>query len=213
MAFTVIIHTTGDVPSADAFAEWLTQQGEPFEYEGPQNLGLRGLPVRLVVEQGRPIIQAQIDVDPDVPIMRLVDLLFDLSVVAGADVRLAGTGTINRPELWMRLADDQDRQRIARALDKAADHGNHEEVIRRLWAILNVLSPEKDIRWSAEQGCIVEMREIGAEGGISVEEAKWHEPEASIGELIAIKLPGFLHSLAWRWLSEAYPALNDSRFA
>jgi len=213
VAFTVIIHTTGTLPSADAFAEWLTHQGEPFEYEGPQHLGLRGLPVRMIVEDGSHEIQAQIDVDPNVPIMRLVDLLFDLSVVAGADVRLAGIGSISRPELWMRLADDQDRQRIARALDKASEHGNHEEVIRRLWAILNVLSPNKDVRWSAEQNCIVEMREIGAEGGISVEEARWHIPDASIGDLIATKLPGFLHSLAWRWLSEAYPALNDTRFS
>ena len=76
---------TGDVPSADG-AEWLTQQGEPFEYEGPQNLGYgASCPIscgtdalsfrhRLMWTQTYP--------------SRLVDLLFDLSVVAGADVRL-----------------------------------------------------------------------------------------------------------------------------
>lgn len=212
MAFTVTIHTTGPLPSADNFSEWLTQQGEPFEIEGPQHLGLRGLPVRLVVEAEAGEIQAHIDITPTVPLMRLVDLLFDLSVVAGADVRLAGTGSVSRPALWMRLADDQDRQRIAKALSQASEHGNHDEVIRRLWAVLNVLMPNQDIRWSMEQACIVEMKEIGAEGGISIEEATWHSPQAQLGDLVAIKLPGFLHSLAWRWLSEAYPALSDTSY-
>ena len=212
MAFTVTIHTTGPLPSADNFSEWLTQQGEPFDIEGPQQLGLRALPVRLVVEEEAGEIQAQIDITPTVPLMRLVDLLFDLSVVAGADVRLAGTGSVSRPELWMRLADDQDRQRIAKALSQASEHGNYDEVIRRLWAVLNVLKPHQDIRWSMEKACIVEMKEIGAEGGISIEKASWHSPQAQLGDLVAIKLPGFLHSLAWRWLSEAYPALSDTSY-
>lgn len=212
MAFTVTLHTAGPIPPADSLAEWLTQQGEPFEIEGPHHLGLRALPVRLAIEEEEGSIRAQINITPSLPLMRLVDLLFDLSVVAGADVRLAGTGEVNRPALWMRLADDQDRQRIAKALALAAEHGNQEDVIRRLWSVLSVLHPKHDVRWSIERACIVEMKEVGANGGISIEEANWHAPDAQLGDLVAIRLPGYLHSLAWRWLSEAYPGLSEATY-
>jgi len=212
VAFTVTLHTSGPIPPADSLAAWLTEQGEPFEMEGPQHLGLRALPVRLGVEEDAGVVRVQVDINPTVPLMRLVDLLFDLSVVAGADVKLAGAGSVNRAALWMLLADDQDRQRIATALTRATEHGNHEEIVRRLWAILNVLQPGQDVRWSMEHSCIVEMKEVGAEGGISFEDAAWHTAEPQLGSLIAIKLPGFLHSLAWRWLSEAYPGLCESNY-
>ena len=212
MAFTVTLHTAGPLPPAESLAEWLTQQGEPFEPEGPHHLGLRALPVRLVVEEEEGAIRAQIDINTTVPLMRLIDLLFDLSVVAGADVRLAGSGAVNRPALWMHLADEQDRQRIAMALAHASEHGNQEEVTRRLWAVLSVLQPGHDIRWSIERGCVVEMVEVGANGGISIEDATWHSPNAKLGDVIAIKLPGYFHSLAWRWLSEAYPALCETNY-
>ena len=213
MAFTVTLHTGGTLPPMDSLASWLTEQGEPFDVEGPQHLGFLGLPLRLNVDDDDSMIRVHIDVTPQVPLMRLVDLLFDLSVVAGADVNLAGTGPVNRPALWILLADEQDRQRIAQALITANEHGNHEEVVRRLWAVLNVLQPGHDIRWSIEQSRIVEMKEVGAAGGISIEEAAWHAPDAQLGQLVPLKVSGYLHSPAWRWLSEAYPGLCATHYS
>ena len=75
----------------------------------------------------------------------------------------------------MRLADDQDRQRIARALDKAADHGNHEA--SRDLGHLKCFKPRKKTL-ERRTRCTAEMREIGAEGGISVKKPNV-KPEAS----------------------------------
>ena len=213
MAFTVTLHTGGALPPMESLTSWLTEQGEPYDIEGPQHLGFLGLPIRLNIANDESVIRVQIDVAPQVPLMRLVDLLFDLSVVAGADVNLAGTGPVNRPALWMLLADEQDRQRVAEALTSSKEYGNHEEVVRRLWSVLNVLQPGHDIRWSIEQSRIVEMKEVGAEGGISIEEASWHAPDAQLGQLVAVQVSGYLHSSAWRWLSEAYPGLCATNYS
>jgi hypothetical protein len=63
-----------------------------------------------------------------------------------------------------------------------------------------------------ELSCVVEMKEVGAVGGVSIETAAWHAPAAKLGDLIAIKRAGSLHSLAWRWLSEAYPGLCEANY-
>ena len=209
MAFTVLLQTVGPVPPRTDLAEWLIEQGEPYTEEGPQTLALRGLPVRLVIEQEEGVIQAQLEITPTLPLMRLIDLLFDLSVVAGADVRLAGMGDVSRPTLWMRLADEQDRQRIQTAILRSVEYGNQEEVLRRLWSVLAVIQPGVDIRWRAEHASIVFMKEVGADGGISIEEAAWHSTAPTLGDLIAIPVVTYQHSLAWRWLSEAYPGLQE----
>jgi hypothetical protein len=210
LAFSVTLHTAGPVPPIQNLTDWLTEQGEPFDEEGLNQLVLRGLPVRLLLDETEGEISAQVDITPTVPLMRLVDLLFDLSVVAQADVRLVGVGEVNRPAMWMHLADDQDRRRIGMALLRSTEHGNHEEVIRRLWSVLGVLRPGMDIRWSMERGTVLEMKEVGAVGGISIEDAAWHDPETLLGDLVAVPVEGYVHGLAWRWLSEAYPGLCDS---
>ena len=168
------------------------------------------LPVRLVVSPDDASMQAQIEVTANAPLVRLVDLMFSLSIKAGADVRLAGEGAVTRAELWMRLTDEQDRIRIAEALRRASERGSAEEVLNRLWAVLAMLAPGRDIRWDAAHERIVELREVGEPGGISLEEAAWHQSDASMGDVIPVPVRGYLHMLAWRWFSEAYPGLAES---
>jgi hypothetical protein len=107
--------------------------------------------------------------------------------VAGADVHVQGD-TATRPGLWASLADEQDRQRIARALDQAGERGIRDEVLRRLWGVVHALAPGIEVRWSAEHHGIVALSDDG--DGVGV-------------------LPGFPHLSAWRWLSEAYPSLVE----
>ena len=208
MAFTVTFYSTRPTPPIQELSNWLIGVGEPFEEEGPRTLVLRALPVRLVVHPDAPM-QAQVDIAPSVPLMRLVDLLFDLSNLIGADVRLAGTGGVTRPDLWKRLADEQDRRRLTAALDRAKERGNHADVLKRLWPFVSALVPENDVRWSTEHHAIVKMEEVGVPGGLSIEEAQWHVENSIEGDLIALPVEGTLHILAWRWLSEAYPGLAE----
>ena len=205
MPLAVSLHTTGPVPDPDALARWLTEQGEPFE-RSADALALRALPVRLQATDDDDLT-AWLDVTVQTPLVRLVDLLFDLSVVAGADV-MGGRETLTRPGLWVRLADAQDRMRIASALDQADERGTRDEVMRRLWATLNALQPSRDVRWNAELRGIVELREVGAPGGLTVEEAARHG-EHDLGDLVPVPISGPLHLLVWRWLSEAYPSLAE----
>src|SRR5690606_34898127 len=141
--------------------EWLRDRGEPYEVEGPGAIQLRALPVRFIVNPGQQALQCQIEVTSTVPLSRLVDLLFTISVRAGADVRPAGEGEVTRPALWMRLADEQDRIRLAESLERAREHGNHEEITKRLWAIVAALRAGCDDRWDADKQQIVQLLEVG----------------------------------------------------
>src|SRR5688500_5901340 len=105
--------------------------------------------MRLVSSPAQATMQAHLEVTPSVPLERMVDALFDLSNRVGADVNLVGEGPISRPELWVRLADEQDRLRIAAALRRAREHGNADEVHKRLWGIVAALRPGHDDRWDA----------------------------------------------------------------
>lgn len=205
MAFTLSFPTSGPIPGPKDLAAWLTAQGEPFEQEGTGVLQLRALPMRLV-HTGTDI-QAQVDVTPTVPLSRMNRLLFDLSMRLGADVRLVGVGEVNRPELWLRLANEQDRMRIAAALDKAAHHNNRDEILRAFWSILGSLGPGRDLRWDTRRDCIVDVQEVGAADGITLEDARWHDANVSTGDTVSVPMGGDLHILAWRWLSEAWPSL------
>lgn len=208
MAFTVTFPTSGCTAEAESVATWLTEQGESFEQESPGIFSLRALPVVIVLhpEDG---LQAQIDVGSNTALSRLVDVLFDLSTLARADVNLAGSGTVSRPRLWMMLADEQDRLRIAEAIRRAATHGNQDEVLSRLWRLLSILRPDQDDRWDAQGERIVVMKEVGGEG-LSLEAASWHADNPQPGDLVPLPVDSqSLHTLAWRWLSECYPGLAE----
>lgn len=195
------------MPETRVLAEWLTEQGEPFKTKGLQTLTLRALPVQLAVQDERNTVAASVSITPTLPLMRLVDLLFDLSVLTGADVHLTGHGKVTRPALWLRLADEQDRLRIAEALARATEHGNYNEIVRRLWSILAGIHPGLDIRWNANKARIVELREVGTPNGIPLNEALRLDEAATLGSLVSVPIATYLHSLGWRWLSEAYPGL------
>jgi hypothetical protein len=207
VAFTITFPTTGPSPALDAIAQWLVAAGEPFDEEGTGTLALRAVPVRLVLRKGE--LQAWVDMTPDAPLARMVDLLFAVSMEAGTDVRLVGTGDVSRPQLWVRLADEQDRSRIARALERAEVHGNVAEVLSQLWAVLAEVGRGRDLRWDSAARRVVELVEVGVPGGLPTEEAHWLAEDAHTGDLVARPVDGALHLLLWRWLSEAYPGLAE----
>lgn len=208
MAFTVTFPATAPPVPVETLCAWLTERGEPFAREGEETLALRALPLRFVSAPGQASLQAQLDVTPTVPLSRLVDVLFEVSMRAGADVNLAGHGPINRPELWMRLADEQDRLRLAAALHRAREHGQRDEIHRRLWALIASLRPGHDDRWDTTRQRIVEWVEVG--DAVSVEEARWHAEDPKPGDAVPVPVQGFLHCLAWRWLSEAWPGIAEA---
>lgn len=190
MAHTVTLLTSGPPCAVATLAGWLTDRGEPFVQEGDDTLVLRALPMRIVSSQAQPSVQAHIDVTPNVPLTRVVDSLFEISVKAGADVHLVGQGNVTRAELWIRLADEQDRLRIGQALRRAREHGNADEVHKRLWGVVASLRPGRDDRWDASAERVVEMVE-------------------KTGDVVAMPVVGTLHCLVWRWLSEAYPGIAE----
>jgi hypothetical protein len=205
VAFTVTFRTSDPPPPVQTLAEWLTERGEPFVPEGDDTLVLRALPLRFVSSSLHTSLQAQLEVTANLPLTRLVDTVFDVSNRIGADVNLAGRGAMSRPELWMLLADEQDRVRIASALKVAREHGDADEIHKRLWALVASLRPGRDDRWDAVGERVVELVEVGP--AISVDEARWHKADAQPGDLVPIPVQHSVHCLVWRWLSEAYPRL------
>ncbi|MBN2800354.1 MAG: hypothetical protein JXX28_14535 [Deltaproteobacteria bacterium] len=211
MTFTLDFPSRTPTPGVDALADWLTQAGEPFDRNGPSTLALRALPLRLLVNAADQTLKAQVEITPEVPVQRLVDLVFFLSVQVGADVELRGLGAVRRATLWLRLADEQDRMRIADAVELAGDRGNEEKVFKDLWQVIASASPGRDVRWDNGRKQIVELLEVGEPEGISLAEAKVIVSHAEEGDVVGVPVAEPLHLLAWRWLSTAYPALVDER--
>lgn len=208
MAYTVTLRTAGPSPSLEEVAEWLTEQGEPFEREGPHTLRLRALPVRVVVPPDGGT-QVHIDVTPSAPLVRMVDQIYRMSMRAGADVCLTGHGALSRAALWLSLADEQDRRRLSAAFAAAEEQGKRDEVVKRLWGVIGELAPGKDVRWDAARGRIVELKEVGVPEGIPLEEAQWHDADVSLGDVVPVPVEEPLHIVAYRWLSEAHPGLIE----
>lgn len=188
MSLVAILHTAGPMPTVDVLERWLTEQGEPYVREGDQ-LALRALPLTLE-PSAESVLHAMLDVGVQTPLVRVVDLLFDLSVVAGTDVVVEGL-TLTRAELWLRLAEEQDRRFIRAALEQAAERGTLDDVMRRLWAILSALQPGQDVRWNADHGTIVQLHE-------------------ETGAARSVDPSRHLHTLVRRWLAEAYPSLLET---
>jgi hypothetical protein len=209
VAFTISFPTAGSVPEADALQGWLTERGEPIDREGPHTVTCRALPVRFNASPDQTALQAQFSITSAVLLPRLVSLIFDVSVYAGADVVLAGVGPISRPVLWMHLADEQDRQRITEALSRAEAYGNLDEVAQGLWTIVAALRPDCDDRWDTSQCRVLEVREVGAPNGIGLKAARWHNADAQNGDLLPVPVREFLHTVAWRWLSASYPRITE----
>ncbi|HHO54544.1 MAG TPA: hypothetical protein ENK18_27645 [Deltaproteobacteria bacterium] len=208
MAFTVTFPATSPTCATSELAGWLTERGEPSVAEGDDTLILRALPIRFVASPDNASLQAHLEITSNVALTRMVDVLFEVSMRAGADVRLVGHGEVTRSDLWMLLADEQDRLRIAGALRRAVEHGHSDEVYKRMWGVLSTLRVGQDDRWDTASERIVEYVEVG--DGISLEEAAWHTEDPQNGDQIRIPVKGFLHCLVWRWLSEAYPGIAEA---
>lgn len=208
MPYTVTFPTSEPMCSAADLAAWLTDRGEPHQRDGDVVL-MRAVPVDFVAGDDQEALRCQIQVNSAVPLSRIVDAVFDVSVRAGADVHLVGVGPVNRAALWMRLADEQDRQRVAESLGRAAQSSHRDEILRRLWGVLAAARTGHDDRWDATSDRIVELLEVG--DGISAEAAAWHSEDPQVGDVISVPVEGsMLHCLVWRWLSEAYPGIAEA---
>ncbi len=202
MAFTVTFPTATAAPSIPALTAWLVEHGEPFEEDGA-SVVLKALPFRLVRDEKG--ITGWIEVNETTPLPRLIDLIFDLSVRLGSDVKLAGSGVVGRPALWLVLADEQDRQRLAAAIEQSAQRGNKDDVDQRLWALLQAIHPGRDLRWDAQKLRVVELFEVGST--IERDEARWLDEGANTGEIVVKAVDGNVHVLLWRFVAQAWPGL------
>jgi hypothetical protein len=202
---TLLFTTVGPLPSPSELQAWLTDQGEPFAQEGEHTTVLRALPLRLVVNTEG--LRAEVELTEEVPLSRLVRVIFDLALRVGAEVRTANAGAVNRADLWVRLADEQDRLRIASALAHAEQRGQRDEVLTALWPVLCALGHGQDLRWDTARRSIVEVRDQRR----AIERGE-HDPltedEPTPVTSIATPVQGELHMLAWRWLAEAFPSLD-----
>ena len=209
MATTVSFPTSGSQPPIDDVASWLTENGEPFAQEGLESLALRAVPITLVFRDDA-ALRAHLDLTSSAKVDRMVQVLYDLALLVGADVCVAETGKITRGELWLRLSDEQDRMRIAEALQRADAMGRLGAVSTAMWGVLVAAVPGRDVRWDTTRQSVVELLEVGAEGGISLEEAAWHAEAPSPGDIIARPLTGGQsHLVLWRWLHESHPSIAN----
>lgn len=205
VGFTVTFPTNREAPIRSVITDWLRQRGEPFVDEAP-SIRLRAMDLVLHLEGDA--LRAHLQVSSQLDLTRVVDLVFELSILVGADVNFEGH-TVRRGQLWLLLADEQDRLRIKEALERAEVHGRREEVAQRLWQIVSAVRPGHDDRWDATNHRIVELLEIG--DGVTLEEATEHTEHPEVGELLGLPiLTTSMHVLAWRWLSEAYPGLAEA---
>lgn len=209
MAFTVSFPTEGPPPHPTDVSGWLIEQGEPFEREGLHALRCKAVPLRLVCDPESTTMKGHIELEAHSRLTRLVDLLFHLSKRAGADVRLPGVGPVTRAQLWLALAEDQARLKVAAAVLLSQERSNAHEIHQRLWGLIGALRPGRDLRWDARRQAIVEVLEVGAPDGISAEDAAWHAESPQVGDAVAVPVAGHVHLLAWTWLREAYPGLTD----
>ncbi len=209
MATTVSFPTNGEQLPIEAVSSWLTESGEPFVQESSEALALRAVPITLVWRQDA-ALRAHLDLNASAKVDRMVKVLYDLALLLGADVHLAEAGKVTRGQLWLRLADDQDRLRIAEALQRADAMGRLGNISRAMWGVLEAAEPGRDVRWDTTRQSVVELLEVGAEGGISLEEAAWHAEDPSMGDIIARPIKGgHCHLVLWRWLNESNPSIAN----
>ncbi len=180
-------------PPSERLGAWLAQRGEPCAID-QERVTLRALPVSFVAPAGIGSLTSGVDITADLPITRLVDLLFDVSVLVGADVHLIGHGEVTRSYLWLAMVDEVDRKRLAGAVRRAEEHGNKQDVLQRLWALASTLCPGCDVRWDAQRRRFMELRE-----------------ETGENHLVQVPPDRMLHVLAWRWLTDAWPAVAEYR--
>lgn len=199
----VAFRTTTPPASARDLSAWLTEIAEPCTEE-PDRVTLRALPARLSLAP----LAAEVSVQEWTPVVRLVDVLFEVAARAGADLDLDGR-VVNRSDLWLVLAEEQDRLRIAAALRRARARGNADEIHRRLWSVLASLRPGHDNRWDTTHERVVELVEVVEPPPAGDAESERFASDPATGDLVQRPVPGPIHLLVWRWLSEAYPGVCE----
>jgi hypothetical protein len=199
VSFTISFPTQAPTPALAELGAWVAEEGEAFTLEAETaEVVLRALPLRLAIASGAGV-RATVEAGSSSPISRTVRVVFALAARLGADVRLVGTGLVDRAALWLRLADEQDRLRLALALARAEDHPQGDEILRGLWSVLAALAPERAVRWDTLRERVVELRELV------------DDPDASSPDTVPVPLDPPVHLVAWRWLAETWPTLADPR--
>jgi hypothetical protein len=205
VAQTLQFTTVGPLPTASELEAWLTEQGEPFVSEQLHVITLRALPLTLSFTQEG--LRGEVCLHEDVPLTRLVRLLFDLALRVGGELRLTEVGVVDRAGLWVRLADEQDRHRIVAALRRADQHGQREDVLTSLWSLLCTLGHGQDLRWDPVLESIVAVRDVLRTRELDGLGDVTEDDPTPVGS-IAVPVQSEMHMLAWRWLSEAHPSLR-----
>jgi hypothetical protein len=121
VSFEVRFPTTVQPMERDTLSAWLLERGEPATVDA-EVVALKALPV--VFATVDELLCARLQITASLPLTRLVDMLFDLSMEVGSDVELQGAGQVTRAKLWLTLADEQDRIRLGEALERAKEHSN-----------------------------------------------------------------------------------------
>lgn len=195
-------------PPLSELTAWLAALGEPFEPPEDGAVRLRALPV--VLHRAPGSLEAEILLTPSVPLSRLLALIYDLALQAGAEVALLADdpdhphAATERATAWLRFADEQDRLRIGRAIGRA--EARTDDLLRGLWDILVALGRGRDLRWHPTRARIVE---VDASDLDSREDPTLSEEEATDPLLVVRAVEPGTHILAWRWLTEAWPSVTD----
>ena len=98
MAITVTFPTNRPLCTIDELSAWLSDRGEPFASDD-ESIHLRAFPMRFVAAGEQATLKCHIEVTPGMPVQRMVDVVFHVSVQAGADVHVAGEGQRSRATL------------------------------------------------------------------------------------------------------------------
>lgn len=173
-------------PGVEALADWLIEQGEVCTVTDG-GITVRGVPV--VITPGGSALHVRIAVDGQAPMSRISRLVFALSVLAGGDVLLDGLTELSQPQLWWHLAEEQDRFRLAAAIDAGAQHEHGREMLLALWSHVAAICPGADVRWRRDR--LVEIQVDPADTEREFE----------------VPVPVGTHVLAYRWLAAAWPSL------
>jgi len=203
VSISLEFRTGRPVASVAEVADWFLNQGEPCEPQGPTTIALLALPVHLILHPHR--MEAQIDLTPKVPLHRLVRVMADLAIQLGAET-VFHERTMGRSELWLVLAEEQDRMRIQDALDRAEALHCRSEVLTQLWQLLGAMGQGRDLRWDLSSHRIIEFVDTGPLDATedTVDTVTTQAP----GPLRPLQPFEQAHITAWRWLSEAWPNLR-----
>ncbi len=195
------------ITDAAAVIRGLALLGEPLEPgELPEVFEHRGLRMQGEVLGARMRLTAQLHGRTAVD--HVLTFVHDLAAQWGGEVALTEVDgerrhVTDRAALWITLADLRDRLRLVGAIE--GDRDTRAEVLRGLWALLQVWGAAMELRYLPDLGRIVAVRP--RRGHASTTETEDTEFDAL--DTPAHQAPLGTHLVAWRWLEETWPSLAE----